>query len=233
MVLSLRKDTTADDHLQLAARVVVFLAEETMDRFRIILLTVLGCALGASLINAPYLEHQLLQHVMTVVGLWILLYFDGKHRLSHSAYAMMIVFGLIHILGARYVYSYVPYDEWTKSLFGFSLTETFHLTRNHYDRLVHLLWGLLLVKPAMEWYRGLLHVTPRTAILLAMLTLQTGSMCYEIGEWWVTLVFAREDAEAYNGQQGDMWDPQKDMGLGFVGSVVAGVYFVMREKKKP
>jgi putative membrane protein len=30
-----------------------------------------------------------------------------------------------------------------------------------------------------------------------------------------------KDAEAYNGQQGDLWDAQKDMVLAFVGSLVS------------
>jgi putative membrane protein len=35
------------------------------------------------------------------------------------------------------------------------------------------------------------------------------------------MTFAPDWAEAYNGQQGDIWDPQKDMALAAAGSILA------------
>ena len=41
--------------------------------------------------------------------------------------------------------------------------------------------------------------------------IQTGSLIYELFEWLLTIVMTAEEADYYNGQQGDMWDAQKDM----------------------
>lgn len=57
---------------------------------------------------------------------------------------------LLHILGARYIYSYVPYDEWMQALAGVTLTGSFALSRNHYDRVVHFAFGLLFARPTFE-----------------------------------------------------------------------------------
>jgi putative membrane protein len=43
-------------------------------------------------------------------------------------------------------------------------------------------------------------------------------MLYEVFEWLLTLLLSPKDADSYNGQQGDMWDAQKDMGLALLGS---------------
>ena len=46
------------------------------------------------------------------------------------------------------------------------------------------------------------------------------SALYEIGEWALAISVAPDWAEHYNGQQGDMWDAQKDMALATAGAVV-------------
>lgn len=46
------------------------------------------------------------------------------------------------------------------------------------------------------------------------------SALYEIGEWALAISVAPDWVEHYNGQQGDMWDAQKDMALATAGAVV-------------
>ena len=58
------------------------------------------------------------------------------------------------------------------------------------------------------------------AIVSIGFALSVGAL-YEIFEGLLTLMVAPEMADGYNGQQGDMWDAQKDMGLAFVGSLLA------------
>jgi putative membrane protein len=53
-----------------------------------------------------------------------------------------------------------------------------------------------------------------------MFILSAGAF-YEIAEWGVAMVFSPETAENYNGQQGDVWDPQKDMLLAAIGAVIS------------
>ena len=60
-----------------------------------------------------------------------------------SAFIGIALFTLLHIIGARYVYSNVPYKEWSVSL-GLVGADFFQDPRNHYDRFVHFSFGVLL-----------------------------------------------------------------------------------------
>ena len=53
-----------------------------------------------------------------------------------------------------------------------------------------------------------------------MFVLAVGGL-YEIFEWSLTLALAPEEAGAYNGEQGDMFDAQKDMALAGFGALLA------------
>jgi len=55
-----------------------------------------------------------------------------------------------------------------------------------------------------------------------------GSCLYEIFEWLLTVFLAGQDADAYNGQQGDLWDSQKDMACACVGAIVAAAIIAAR-----
>ena len=57
-----------------------------------------------------------------------------------------------------------------------------------------------------------------------------GSALYEIFEWLLTVLMAGPDALAYNGQQGDPWDPQKDMALATLGAVLAAIALRFRAR---
>ena len=63
---------------------------------------------------------------------------------------------------------------------------------------------------------------------LAIALLLAASAAYELFEWLLTLFMAPGAAEAYNGQQGDMWDAHKDMALALGGSLVAAIWRVRR-----
>lgn len=47
------------------------------------------------------------------------------------------------------------------------------------------------------------------------------SALYELFEWGIAIGLAPGAAEAYNGQQGDQWDAQKDMALATLGGMVS------------
>jgi putative membrane protein len=43
------------------------------------------------------------------------------------------------------------------------------------------------------------------------------SCLYEVFEWLLTIIAAGPMADKYNGQQGDIWDAQKDMAIAGLG----------------
>ena len=53
-------------------------------------------------------------------------------------------------------------------------------------------------------------------------------MVYELFEWLLTIVMSPEQADNYNGQQGDAWDAQKDMALAMIGSTVMAVCYLFK-----
>ena len=104
------------------------------------------------------------------------------------------------------------YREWLPFL---DFTE-----RNHYDRLVHFLFGLLLAVPIREIFLRIVQVRGFWSYYLPLDVAMAFSMLYELIEWAAALVFGGELGVAYLGTQGDPWDAQKDMGLATLGALI-------------
>ncbi|MCC9658150.1 DUF2238 domain-containing protein [Rhodopirellula halodulae] len=212
-----------------------------LDRQKAVVLATLGCML-LSLYRAPYPNEQWLQHIPTIGMLGGLWWSSSQARLSSIAFTSAIAFVLMHILGARWIYSFVPYDDWSQSLFGGSLSERMAWQRNHYDRLVHFASGLLGVPVAFDVLSEKLRDPIRETrpsfsngwlwFLSASIVLAVGA-AYEVLEWQIAMFFSPAQAEAYNGQQGDMWDAQKDLLLAGLGSLSAiGIHRIWLELKR-
>src|SRR5262245_41210906 len=80
---------------------------------------------AGSCVKPPYLQFLLMQHVPTILTALLLGYLSNRLPISRLSFAAIILFLMLHTLGARYLYSYVPYDAWTEKLFGINITETF------------------------------------------------------------------------------------------------------------
>ena len=143
--------------------------------------------------------------------------------LGKKGFLGLIIFSVFHSIGACYLYSYVPYNDWILSLFNFDINEYFSFTRNHYDRLVHFLFGLLLF-PSIKDLLIKYNFSPVNLLFVTFLSIQTFSMIYELFEWLISILFTEGVAESYNGQQGDMWDAHKDMALAMLGSIFAWIF---------
>ena len=100
-----------------------------------------------SCINPIYPAEMFLQHSVTLVMVVVLITVTIRNSLSDRSFIMIVAFMSFHIIGARWIYSYVPYDEWFHSLTGVKISEVFNTSRNHYDRFVHLMFGLLMFFP--------------------------------------------------------------------------------------
>lgn len=178
-------------------------------------------AVGLANIAQPFPDFAPLQHGPTVLlalaAPWIL----RRWPLSTGSVGCIWLFLLLHTFGARWIYSYVPYDDWARVLSGHDISSLLGLHRNAYDRLVHCAFGALLTAPIAEIARrrgGLRH---GWSLTFAFAAIGLGSALYEIFEWLLTVIAAGETADYYNGQQGDVWDPQKDMAAAQIGSALA------------
>lgn len=179
---------------------------------------------------SSYLLHQAGTLILLIMMLMMYRYW----HISKSAYIKAMIFLLIHIIGARYLYSYVPYDEWTQWLFGIPLSDIFGWQRNMYDRLVHFSYGLLLFGAMYESLKHLLDLqSPKQLIGVALMLNMSSSMLYELFEWSLALTMSPEAAEAYNGQQGDIWDAHKDMALALLGGLISSGIVLQQTGKNP
>ena len=135
--------------------------------------------------------------------------------LSNASYLLLAIFLALHAVGAHYTYAKVPLGDWMKEALAWD--------RNHFDRLVHCLFGLLLLVPVREraWFAQALrgfwsYALPFTVIVSA-------SGFFEIVEAIVAQIVSPELGIAYLGTQGDQWDAQKDMAVAAAGAVGASV----------
>lgn len=144
-----------------------------------------------------------------------------RFPVSTGSVRNITLFLLLHIAAARWSYSFVPYDAWFWSLAGWSPDAAFGFGRNMFDRLVHLCFGLLAVRPLREIAVAHLGISKRLAPYLALEFVLAASALYEIFEWQLAVFMDPADAEAYNGQQGDIFDAQKDMATAALGAVYA------------
>ena len=86
--------------------------------------------------------------------------------------------------------------------------------------------------PAFEIAKRYGRMNWEWAVLFTVFALVTISSIYEILEWLLTLIVSPAHAEAYNGQQGDFWDAQKDMAIAFAGSIFAVSVIVIRYRRR-
>ncbi len=137
----------------------------------------------------------------------------GTYRafpLSDLSYILITAFMTLHAVGAHYTYAEVPLGFWIQETFGFS--------RNHFDRIVHFSFGLLLAYPIREVFLRVANARGFWAYYLPLDVTLAFSALYEIMEMVIATMVAPGTGDAWLGTQGDVWDAQKDMGLAALGA---------------
>ena len=134
-------------------------------------------------------------------------------RFSNLSYALFTLFLSLHLLGAHYTYSETPVGFWLQDWFGFG--------RNHYDRIVHFCFGLLIAYPFREILLRQTGVKREWSYFLAVTLVLAFSAFYEVIESLAAMIFSPELGAAYLGTQGDEWDAQKDSAMAFAGAIIA------------
>jgi putative membrane protein len=163
-----------------------------------------------------------IENAMTLLGLIFIIGTYRKYQFSDLSYILLCVFLCLHVYGSKYTYSENP--------LGFWLRDILHMSRNHYDRIVHFGCGFLLAYPFRELFINWLKF-PRWIgwPLPVIITLAMGAM-YELIEWSVADLFFKAQGPAYLGTQGDVWDAQKDLIMAFSGAILATTIISLIEK---
>lgn len=147
--------------------------------------------------------------------------------ISNVSAGCVAAFILLHLFAARWSYSFVPYDAWL----GGAINAGLGFERNMFDRLVHFLFGVLALPPMVELGGRYWGLTSRMAMVFAVMFVLAVGAVYEVFEWGLTLTLSPDDAGAYNGEQGDIFDAQKDMALAGLGAILA-IPFAGRSYRK-
>ena len=152
-----------------------------------------------------------------LIGLLVLIATYSKFPLSKLTYALILLHCIVLMIGGHYTYAKVPLFD--------TLAEWFGWSRNHYDKLGHLIQGFVPAAIAREILLRLKVVKNERWLVLFVLSFCLAfSALYELIEWWAALAVG-EDAEAFLGTQGYIWDTQSDMLLALIGSAVFLIFF--------
>jgi putative membrane protein len=125
-----------------------------------------------------------------------------KFRLTPLIYILILVHCIVLMIGGHYTYAEVPFFD---GLFG--------ADRNNYDKVGHFFQGFVPALIVREILVRKEVVSGRAWLNLFIISISLAfSAFYELIEWWVALSTG-EDAEAFLGTQGYVWDTQSDMAL--------------------
>ena len=163
---------------------------------------------------SPVNRHDwLLENLLTFLTVALLIATYRTFPFSDLSYVLITIFMALHAIGAHYTYEQVP--------LGFWLKDALELDRNHFDRIVHFAFGLLLAYPIRELFVRTAHVRGYWTYIIPVVILLAFSGFFEIIESWVAQIVSPELGDAYLGTQGDIWDAQKDMTAAFCGAVLS------------
>ena len=155
-----------------------------------------------------------LEVVPALIGFILIVLSYKRFPLTPLLYSLILIHMIILMVGGHYTYAEVPLFDTIKDLLGQS--------RNNFDKVGHFMQGfepailareLLLRKAVVQGARVWLNYIV-LSIVLAF------SAFYELIEWWVALATG-DDAEAFLGTQGYVWDTQSDMMFALIGGIAA------------
>lgn len=182
---------------------------------------------------APLDRHDwMLENLLPLLALPLLLFAYRRVAFSNYAYTSLFIFMLLHEIGAHYTYAKVPYDDWFRALTGHTLNSLLGLQRNQFDRLVHFLYGFLLFPLFMELFDAKVQARGFWRYLVPATFMFSHAGIYEVIEWLAAIGFGGDLGVAYLGTQGDEWDAQKDMAMAMLGTTLALLLMLWRQRRR-
>lgn len=154
-----------------------------------------------------------LEVLPALIGLVLMAVTIRRFPLTTLLYNFILLHCIVLMVGGHYTYAEVPLFDTIANWMGSE--------RNNYDKVGHFFQGFvpallareILIRKAIVNGKSWLNVII-VSICLAF------SAFYELIEWWVALA-SGEDAEAFLGTQGYVWDTQSDMALALLGAILS------------
>lgn len=146
-----------------------------------------------------------------IIGLVVMARTRQSFPLTPLLYFWILLHCIVLMIGAKYTYAEVPLFDWVSEIFGWE--------RNNYDKVGHFMQGFVPALIAREiLLRKQVVSTPGWRNFIVLSICLAFSAFYELIEWWAALLIG-EDADAFLGTQGYVWDTQSDMGLALLGAI--------------
>ncbi|MCC7464642.1 MAG: DUF2238 domain-containing protein [Saprospiraceae bacterium] len=177
-------------------------------------------------IKPVYRSDWFLENILVLLAVPFVLFVHRKWPLSNLSYTLVFIFLTLHSVGAHYTYSEVPFGRWLSDIMGWE--------RNHFDRIVHFLWGFLIGMPIFEILNRRMRGRRRAIVFFTLSVIVLVGVLYEFMEWAAALAVAPEAGTAFLGTQGDEWDAQKDLFLNFLGGIASLIFLplVLRQTRQ-
>lgn len=151
----------------------------------------------------------------------LLVFTFNSFRLTPILYFFILVHCVVLMVGGHYTYAEVPFFD-----------KLFDSDRNNYDKVGHFFQGFVPGLIAREILIRKEVVNGKTWLKLMIISITLAfSAFYELIEWWVALL-SGEDAEAFLGTQGYVWDTQSDMWLALVGAITCLIILSRQHDKQ-
>jgi len=143
-----------------------------------------------------------------LIGIALLAATYNSFRLTSILYFFILSHCLVLMVGGHYTYAEVPLFD---GLFG--------AERNNYDKVGHFFQGFVPALLAREILirKHVVNGDIWCGFIVVSICLAFSAF-YELIEWGVAIL-SGEDAEAFLGTQGYIWDTQSDMALALVGAI--------------
>ena len=155
-----------------------------------------------------------LEVLPALIGFILIVVTYKKFPLTPLLYTLILLHMIILMVGGHYTYAEVPLFDWIK--------EVLHQSRNNYDKVGHFMQGFEPAILAREILirKEIVHGSRIWLNYIILSIVLAFSAFYELVEWWVALATG-DNAEAFLGTQGYVWDTQSDMMYALVGGVTA------------
>ena len=147
-----------------------------------------------------------------MIGLLVIAQSRKSFPLTPLLYFWILVHCIVLMVGAKYTYAEVPLFDWISELFGWE--------RNNYDKVGHFMQGFVPALLAREILlrKKLVNADGWRNFIILSICLAFSAF-YELIELWAALLIG-EDADAFLGTQGYVWDTQSDMAWALLGAFV-------------
>jgi putative membrane protein len=154
-----------------------------------------------------------LEVLPAIIGLVLMAITLKSFPLTRLLYNFILLHCIVLMVGGHYTYAEVPLFDTIANWLGSE--------RNNYDKVGHFFQGFVPALLAREILirKGIVNGKAWLNVIIVAICLAFSAF-YELIEWWVA-VASGENAEAFLGTQGYVWDTQSDMALALVGAIIS------------